>query len=73
VALPVRLGDHLAAQHRRRAEGDHGDDQDEDADRGHRPGATAVRLGQVQPPGKKMMNALDWARGARLAPGTVIG
>ncbi|PKV81363.1 methionyl-tRNA formyltransferase [Nocardia fluminea] len=33
----------------------------------------AVRLGQVQPPGKKMMNALDWARGARLAPGTVIG
>ncbi|MGW8654850.1 methionyl-tRNA formyltransferase, partial [Nocardia salmonicida] len=30
---------------------------------------TAVRLGQVQPPGKKMMNALDWARGARLAPG----
>ncbi|MFD6105231.1 methionyl-tRNA formyltransferase [Nocardia salmonicida] len=34
---------------------------------------TAVRLGQVQPPGKKMMNALDWARGARLAPGTVIG
>ncbi|MFB7268214.1 hypothetical protein ACFCXH_39660 [Streptomyces nojiriensis] len=24
---------------------------------------TAVRLGQVQPPGKKMMNALDWARG----------
>ncbi|MGW5918295.1 methionyl-tRNA formyltransferase [Nocardia fluminea] len=34
---------------------------------------TAVRLGQVQPPGKKMMSALDWARGARLAPGTVIG
>ncbi|KQY37793.1 MULTISPECIES: methionyl-tRNA formyltransferase [Nocardia] len=34
---------------------------------------TAVRLGQVQPPGKKMMNALDWARGARLTPGTVIG
>jgi methionyl-tRNA formyltransferase len=34
---------------------------------------TAVRLGQVQPPGKKMMNALDWARGARLVPGTVIG
>ncbi|MEV0060647.1 methionyl-tRNA formyltransferase [Nocardia sp. NPDC058379] len=34
---------------------------------------TAVRLGQVQPPGKKMMNALDWARGARLAPGQVIG
>ncbi|MFI5498606.1 methionyl-tRNA formyltransferase [Nocardia asteroides] len=34
---------------------------------------TAIRLGQVQPPGKKMMNALDWARGARLAPGAVIG
>ncbi|MFC4373649.1 methionyl-tRNA formyltransferase [Nocardia halotolerans] len=34
---------------------------------------TAVRLGQVQPPGKKMMNALDWARGARLTPGAVIG
>lgn len=34
---------------------------------------TAVRLGQVQPPGKKMMNALDWARGARLAEGTVLG
>jgi methionyl-tRNA formyltransferase len=26
----------------------------------------AVRLGQVQAPGKKPMNALDWARGARL-------
>lgn len=25
-----------------------------------------VRLGQVQPPGKKPMNALDWTRGARL-------
>lgn len=25
-----------------------------------------VRLGQVQPPGKKAMNAADWARGARL-------
>ncbi|WP_127783130.1 methionyl-tRNA formyltransferase [Rhodococcus sp. X156] len=25
-----------------------------------------VRLSQVQPPGKKMMNAGDWARGARL-------
>ncbi|MFC4126935.1 methionyl-tRNA formyltransferase [Nocardia rhizosphaerae] len=34
---------------------------------------TALRLGQVQPPGKKMMNALDWARGARLAPGAVLG
>lgn len=27
-----------------------------------------VRLGQVQPPGKKAMNAADWARGARLDP-----
>lgn len=28
-----------------------------------------VRLGQVQPPGKKPMNALDWTRGARLGEG----
>jgi methionyl-tRNA formyltransferase len=28
----------------------------------------AVRLGQLQPPGKKLMNAVDWARGARLEP-----
>lgn len=27
---------------------------------------TAVQLGQVQPQGKKAMNAVDWARGARL-------
>lgn len=27
-----------------------------------------VRLGQVQPPGKKAMNAADWTRGARLDP-----
>lgn len=27
---------------------------------------TAVRLGQVQPQGKKVMSAVDWARGARL-------
>jgi methionyl-tRNA formyltransferase len=27
-----------------------------------------VRLGDVQPPGKRMMPALDWARGARLEP-----
>ena len=26
----------------------------------------AVRLGDVQPPGKKPMAATDWARGARL-------
>jgi methionyl-tRNA formyltransferase len=25
-----------------------------------------LRLGQIQPPGKKLMNAVDWARGARL-------
>jgi methionyl-tRNA formyltransferase len=29
-----------------------------------------VRLGQVQAPGKKVMNAVDWARGARLEPST---
>ncbi|AOD22984.1 methionyl-tRNA formyltransferase [Rhodococcus sp. p52] len=29
---------------------------------------TAVRLGTVQPPGKKAMTATDWARGARLDP-----
>jgi methionyl-tRNA formyltransferase len=29
-------------------------------------GSQPVRLGQVQPPGKKLMNAADWARGARL-------
>lgn len=28
-----------------------------------------VRLGQIQPPGKKPMNAADWARGARLDDG----
>ncbi|MEU6583807.1 methionyl-tRNA formyltransferase [Nocardia sp. NPDC046763] len=33
---------------------------------------TAVRLIQVQPQGKRMMPALDWARGARLEPGTVV-
>jgi methionyl-tRNA formyltransferase len=29
-------------------------------------GSQPALLGQVQPPGKKMMNATDWARGARL-------
>jgi methionyl-tRNA formyltransferase len=29
-------------------------------------GSQPVLLGQVQPPGKKLMNATDWARGARL-------
>ncbi|MBF6435776.1 methionyl-tRNA formyltransferase [Nocardia cyriacigeorgica] len=33
---------------------------------------TAVRLNQVQPQGKRMMAALDWARGARLEPGAVV-
>ncbi|OBF85511.1 methionyl-tRNA formyltransferase [Mycobacterium sp. 852002-51163_SCH5372311] len=31
-------------------------------------GSDPVRLGQIQPPGKKAMNAVDWARGARLDP-----
>lgn len=31
-------------------------------------GSSAVRLGTVQPPGKKPMSATDWARGARLDP-----
>jgi methionyl-tRNA formyltransferase len=29
-------------------------------------GSQPVLLGQVQPPGRRMMNATDWARGARL-------
>ncbi|ORA08643.1 methionyl-tRNA formyltransferase [Mycobacterium arosiense] len=32
-------------------------------------GSDPVRLGQIQPPGKKFMNAVDWARGARLGAG----
>lgn len=32
-------------------------------------GSQPVRLGQVQPPGKKPMDAADWARGARLDEG----
>lgn len=32
-------------------------------------GSVPVRLGVIQPPGKKAMPAGDWARGARLAPG----
>jgi methionyl-tRNA formyltransferase len=31
-------------------------------------GSDPVRLDQIQPPGKKVMNAVDWARGARLDP-----
>ncbi|GAB3127511.1 methionyl-tRNA formyltransferase [Tsukamurella serpentis] len=33
----------------------------------------AVRLGTVQPPGKKPMPAADWARGTRIESGTIIG
>lgn len=33
---------------------------------------TAVRLTEVQPQGKRMMPALDWARGARLQPDAVV-
>jgi methionyl-tRNA formyltransferase len=33
-------------------------------------GSEPVRLGQIQPPGKKLMSAVDWARGARLDPTT---
>jgi methionyl-tRNA formyltransferase len=32
-------------------------------------GSEPVRLGEIQPPGKKFMSAIDWARGARLDPG----
>jgi methionyl-tRNA formyltransferase len=31
-------------------------------------GSEPVRLGQVQPPGKRFMDAVEWARGARLDP-----
>ena len=34
---------------------------------------SAVRLGDVVPVGKKKMAAADWARGARLEAGTVLG
>ncbi|HEV7870860.1 MAG TPA: methionyl-tRNA formyltransferase [Modestobacter sp.] len=36
-------------------------------------GRGAVRLGQVQPAGKKMVPAADWARGARPAVGERLG
>lgn len=35
-------------------------------------GGTAVALGDVQPPGKRMMNAVDWARGARPDDGKLV-
>jgi len=34
---------------------------------------TEIELGQVQPPGKKLMAAADWARGARLESGERLG
>jgi methionyl-tRNA formyltransferase len=36
-------------------------------------GRGAVRLGQVQPAGRKMQPAADWARGARPAAGERLG
>ena len=36
-------------------------------------GTGAVRLGEVQPAGKRMLPAADWARGARPAPGERLG
>jgi methionyl-tRNA formyltransferase len=35
-------------------------------------GTTAVRLSRVTAPGRKPMDAADWARGARPEPGTVL-
>jgi len=34
---------------------------------------TGLLLGQVQPPGKKPMNAADWARGVAFVPGEALG
>ena len=36
-------------------------------------GRGAVRLGEVQPAGKRMIPAADWARGARPQPGERVG
>jgi methionyl-tRNA formyltransferase len=36
-------------------------------------GTLAVELGEVQPPGKRLMAAADWARGARIADGERLG
>jgi methionyl-tRNA formyltransferase len=36
-------------------------------------GNGAVRLGAVQPAGKRMLPAADWARGARPVPGERVG
>ena len=35
-------------------------------------GTTAVRLGRLTPPGRRPMDAADWARGVRPAAGTVL-
>jgi methionyl-tRNA formyltransferase len=35
-------------------------------------GSTAVRLGELQPQGRKSMAAADWARGQRPDAGTVL-
>lgn len=35
-------------------------------------GSDPVRLGLLQPPGRKAMNAADWARGARLGEGVTL-
>jgi len=34
--------------------------------------STPVRLGTVQPHGKKAMAAADWARGVRITPGETL-
>jgi methionyl-tRNA formyltransferase len=36
-------------------------------------GLGAVRLGEVQPAGRRMLPAPDWARGARPEPGERMG
>lgn len=36
-------------------------------------GGGMVALGEVQPPGKRPMDAAAWARGARLHPGDILG
>lgn len=62
---PVKLVDSVAATDGPRALAP-GDIQ---VDRRHvwvGTGSIPVQLGQIQPPGKKLMDAADWARGARL-------
>jgi methionyl-tRNA formyltransferase len=38
----------------------------------YRTGRHELVLGEVQPPGKRMMPATDWARGARIRPGELF-